>query len=86
MSRIGELGAKYATEANRKIRKPKSQPSCTRRYQVPHFSNEVGNKDGTAERVFFILLSFLSKLLLVVSKGALNNEKDPHNPTSSKRL
>jgi len=60
MSRVGKLGAKYATEANRKICKPKSQLSCMRRYQVPYLSNEVGNKDGTAERVFFILLSFLS--------------------------
>jgi hypothetical protein len=58
MSRIGKLGAKYATEANRKICKPKSQQDCTSRCQVPYLSNEVGNKDGTAEGSF--LFSFRS--------------------------
>jgi len=57
-SRIGKLGAKYATEANRKICKPKSQLPCMSRYQVSCFSNEVGNKDGTAEESF--LFSFRS--------------------------
>lgn len=54
------------------------------RCQALYVSNEVENKDGTAEGSFLFSFRSLEALLLMLSKGAKNSEKDPHDTSTPK--